>query len=595
MFWKLLLGETAILVLTGLGILFFAIPSLERATFQREKTSVAQLADLLAMTVDTHEPPSQERIANTLPASHTQLRWYDPQTKTFSPDDPTGRSQAEVDALLAAKGNELAFIRESGRPHHADHSIRIARRVGDDRSNAPILHLTRSLVDLDRSLMETQTRLFSWLAVGGVGLALVNLMLTQFWSRRLRRIQQEMGLLVDGSARSRLTSSILPDDETNRLARLAREVKQSVTVRVDGIDQVRRDLQTMLETIPEAVLAIDADQRVLFANASTYRLFGLPLDDIAGKKLWAILRQPGLQDAVSMTFAAKEPTSTEFAIRRPPRVVRYFGRGLTVGSGRGIIIVLHDITELRRLERLRQDFFASVSHELKTPLAAIKAYTETLLDDEQQDRDVTRRFLLRVEEQADRLHSLVIDMLMLARVESEDHGFDIKPIDARPAILNSVDYFREKAESKSVSIESRLLADPCIVMADSEGLGMIVRNLVDNAVKYTPAGGQVTVTTSLDESDVVIEVIDTGVGIPADDLHRIFERFYRVDKARSRELGGTGLGLSIVKHLVQRFGGTVSVRSRLGEGSTFTVTLPLAVGRSQTKQNQLLVEQETIA
>ncbi len=296
-----------------------------------------------------------------------------------------------------------------------------------------------------------------------------------------------------------------------------------------------------------------------------------------------------------MTFAAKEPTSTEFAIRRPPRVVRYFGRGLTVGSGRGIIIVLHDITELRRLERLRQDFFASVSHELKTPLAAIKAYTETLLDDEQQDRSVTRRFLLRVEEQADRLHSLVIDMLMLARVESEDHGFDIKPIDARPAILNSVDYFREKAESKNVSIQSRLLPDPCIVMADSEGLGMIVRNLVDNAVKYTAAGGQVTVTTSSDGHDIVIEVTDTGVGIPADDLHRIFERFYRVDKARSRELGGTGLGLSIVKHLVQRFGGTVSVRSRLSEGSTFTVSLPLAVGRSSQKLNPGLVEQETIA
>ncbi len=443
----------------------------------------------------------------------------------------------EVDALLESKSGELAIVRQTGRPHQTDHSLRVARAIDGNSSDQPILHLTRSLVELDQSLRRARSNLFAWLAAGGVGLVLVNLLLTQFWSRRLRQIQQEIGLLVDGSARSLFTSSILPDDETNRLARLAQEVKQSVTVRVDGIDQVRRDLQTMLETIPEAVLAIDADQRVLFANASTYRLFGLPLDDIAGKKLWAILRQPGLQDAVSMTFAAKEPTSTEFAIRRPPRVVRYFGRGLTVGSGRGIIIVLHDITELRRLERLRQDFFASVSHELKTPLAAIKAYTETLLDDEQQDRSVTRRFLLRVEEQADRLHSLVIDMLMLARVESEDHGFDIKPIDARPAILNSVDYFREKAESKNVSIQSRLLPDPCIVMADSEGLGMIVRNLVDNAVKYTAAGGQVTVTTSSDGHDIVIEVTDTGVGIPADDLHRIFERFYRVDKARSRELG----------------------------------------------------------
>jgi two-component system phosphate regulon sensor histidine kinase PhoR len=264
-----------------------------------------------------------------------------------------------------------------------------------------------------------------------------------------------------------------------------------------------------------------------------------------------------------------------------------------VGSGRGIIIVLHDVSELRRLERLRQDFFASVSHELKTPLAAIKAYTETLLDGEQHDPHLTRRFLLRVEEQADRLHSLVIDMLMLARVESEDHGFDIKPIDARPAIQNSVDYFREKAQAKQVEVESQLLPEPCTVMADSEGLGMIVRNLVDNAVKYTPPGGTVRVVTRQAHGDVIIEVHDTGVGIPADDLHRIFERFYRVDKARSRELGGTGLGLSIVKHLVQRFGGSVGVQSRLHEGSTFTVSLPLAMGRNSSKQG--LVEQETTA
>ncbi|MBX9655867.1 PAS domain-containing protein, partial [bacterium] len=364
--------------------------------------------------------------------------------------------------------------------------------------------------------------------------------------------------------------------EFGELSRTLDQVRMELSRQIRGIDQVRRDLQSMLETIPEAVIAIDAEQRVLFANASTYRLFGLPPHDISGQKLWEILRQPGLQDAVSLTFASKEQTSTEFEIRTPPRVLSFRGRSLTVGSGSGIIIVLHDITELRRLERLRQDFFASVSHELKTPLAAIKAYTETLLDADLEKGGVVERFLQRIEEQADRLHVLVIDMLMLARVESEDHGFDIRPIDAKSVVASSIDLFQEKAQAKEIEVSVQLANDSGMVLADVEGLGMIVRNLVDNAIKYTGAGGRVNITMRRDANLLVLEVADTGGGIPPEDLTRIFERFYRVDKARSRELGGTGLGLSIVKHLVQRFAGTVSVRSRLNEGSVFTVSLPRA-------------------
>lgn len=396
--------------------------------------------------------------------------------------------------------------------------------------------------------------------------------LTKRWNQRLHRAHKSIAALA--GVEGRLAHPWAGDDLA-RLERIAELARQRVGERIGGIDRVRRDLQCMLETIPEAVIVLDAEQRVLFANPGTYRLFDLPEGEIAGQKLWQVLRQSALQDAVTLTFARSEPTSAEFEIRSPPRVVSFRGRGLAVGSGPGVIVVLHDITELRRLERMRQDFFASVSHELKTPLAAIKAYSETLLDDDLADASLVRRFLSRIEEQADRLHALVIDMLMLARVESEDHGFDLQPVEVEAAIAGAIELFGRDAQAKNLVIEVPR-HEPCLVLADPEGVGMILRNLIDNAIKYTPAGGRIRVWADREGPNILLRVQDTGIGIPPRDLSRIFERFYRVDKARSRELGGTGLGLSIVKHLTQQFEGRVSVQSRLHEGSTFTVTLPAA-------------------
>lgn len=238
-------------------------------------------------------------------------------------------------------------------------------------------------------------------------------------------------------------------------------------------------------------------------------------------------------------------------------------------------MVLHDISELRRLERMRQDFIANVSHELKTPLAAIKAFTETLLFGDV-DEQTRHHFLTRIDEQADRLHALVVDMLMLARVESKEQAFDIQSVDVQEAVSEAVRSFRDNADAKGLTVKTDIPEDCRWVLADAEAVATILGNLIDNAVKYARQDGWVEVTASRDENFVAVHVADNGIGIPAAELGRIFERFYRVDKARSRELGGTGLGLSIVKHLTQTFGGTVHVESRLNIGSKFTVRLPSA-------------------
>lgn len=572
MFWKLLIGPLAIIITFVVMSFLFFFPWMEEHLLQNQaiqlKAFARQIEPFALVSLKDGSMTS-----NVRPIGQASFEW-----KIFNADgkelgQSVANSSTPTEVTQALTGTEVHSLKRLS--NSEPRSQMIAIPLMQESKIAGVILVSDSTSQMDQFVRRTRGILISGLGLSLLISVLIAATLSSRWSRRLANLRQSVALLT-----TPVHSTSVPHPEImgefGDLSRTLDQVRVELSRQIRGIDQVRRDLQSMLETIPEAVIAIDAEQRVLFANASTYRLFGLPPHDISGQKLWEILRQPGLQDAVSLTFASKEQTSTEFEIRTPPRVLSFRGRSLTVGSGHGIIIVLHDITELRRLERLRQDFFASVSHELKTPLAAIKAYTETLLDADLEKGGIVERFLQRIEEQADRLHVLVIDMLMLARVESEDHGFDIRPIDAKSVVASSIDLFREKAQAKGIEVSVHLADDSGTVLADVEGLGMIVRNLVDNAIKYTGTGGRVNISMRRDANLLVMEVADTGGGIPPEDLTRIFERFYRVDKARSRELGGTGLGLSIVKHLVQRFAGTVSVRSRLNEGSVFTVSLPRA-------------------
>jgi two-component system phosphate regulon sensor histidine kinase PhoR len=245
---------------------------------------------------------------------------------------------------------------------------------------------------------------------------------------------------------------------------------------------------------------------------------------------------------------------------------------------RGAVLVFHDTTELRRLERLRQEFVANVSHELKTPLSVITACVETLMEGGIDDHENRGRFLQQIFDQTQRLHALILDLLSLARIESGDQQWTLQPVAISELAHTCVERHQARAQAK----KQTLLLDPpaptpatqATVFADEEALAEILDNLIDNAVKYTPEGGTIRLRWWQEEDTCCIEVEDTGIGIPQSDLPRIFERFYRVDKARSREMGGTGLGLSIVKHLVQAMQGTIRAASELGQGTKFTIRLP---------------------
>src|SRR6185312_6936568 len=249
----------------------------------------------------------------------------------------------------------------------------------------------------------------------------------------------------------------------------------------------------------------------------------------------------------------------------------------------------HDVTELRRLERMRQEFVANVSHELKTPLASIKAYTETLLDWALHDENVNVRFLNRIEEQADRLNQLILDLLSLARLESGHEVFQHGPLAVSAVVETCIETHRGRAEGKELDLRLDLgeVGETTLIVADEEAVHQILDNLIDNAIKYTPERGWVRVTCKLTGDAVEIDVADSGIGIPREDLPRVFERFYRVDKARSREMGGTGLGLSIVKHLIQSIGGQIAVDSRPGRGSRFTIVFPRHAASNSVPQGSV--------
>ena len=371
------------------------------------------------------------------------------------------------------------------------------------------------------------------------------------------------------------------------LRRLAQAMQATLAEREAqraGLERDVEQLRIVLGGMTEGVIAVDPRRRLLFANGSADRLFGLGPQAV-GRLVLELIRSPQVQEAVDATLTAAggfrgEITlpSRENPARSLPRVLAIQGAGLPGETAAGAVLVFHDVTDLRRLERLRQDFVANVSHELKTPLAAIKAYTETLLDSALHDEEVNVRFLHRIDEQAERLNQLILDLLRLARLESGQEVFHHEPLVLVDVLEACVETHRGRAEAKELTLTLDLgpIDGAVRVIADEEAFHQVFDNLIDNAIKYTPAGGTIRVAGALDPGDstVAITVADSGIGIPRDDLPRVFERFYRVDKARSRELGGTGLGLAIVKHVVGSIGGEIAVESRLGQGTQFRVKLP---------------------
>jgi two-component system phosphate regulon sensor histidine kinase PhoR len=366
-------------------------------------------------------------------------------------------------------------------------------------------------------------------------------------------------------------------DEVGLLTGAFDQMQRDLARRHDQIQDHSERLAAVLSSMAEGVLAVGPDKAILLANEAARQLLDFATPRPLGRALLEVTRARPVYEAVTQSLARATPIETEFDA--PGQVRRRLSLRATRLPGEpcpGVMIVLHDMTELRRLESLRRELVANVSHELKTPLAAIKGYAETLRLGAVNDQEHNLHFVRRIEEQADRLHELILDILQIARLESGQESLELTRVPLAELIEECGEQFAKAAAAKQIELRALRPAEEVAVHAEEEGVRTILNNLADNALKYTSAGGRVTIRAAAHETTVALEVEDTGIGIAEQELARIFERFYRVDKARSRELGGTGLGLSIVKHLAQAFGGNVSVHSAIGKGSTFRVELPRA-------------------
>ncbi len=365
-------------------------------------------------------------------------------------------------------------------------------------------------------------------------------------------------------------------DEWGELAEAFEQMQDEIALREDNLLENSQRLEAVLSSMIEGVIAIDGNGIVMLANEAACRMLSLSLGELLGRKLLEMIRIPELQDAIARTQLQRKFSKSEFStLSDPPRRLKVRVTVLAKQSQRGIAIVLHDVTELRQLETMRQDFVANVSHELKTPLSSIKAYAETLKMGALYDQKKNLHFVEQIESQAEQLERQIHDLLELAKVESGKAAFQFTEVDINDVCAACFHQFLPHAEKNLVRLESNNCAGLPLVRADRAALETIVKNLVANAIHYTLAGGTVSIETKIELHEAIIQVSDTGIGIAADQQSRIFERFYRVDRARSRDKGGTGLGLSIVKHLTQAFDGTVHLESQLGKGSRFQVRIPL--------------------
>lgn len=338
-------------------------------------------------------------------------------------------------------------------------------------------------------------------------------------------------------------------------------------------------LATVLETMIEGVMVADAREHLVYANPAARTLLEIPDRLINGRPLLEAVRSPGIETAMQAALTTGRTHSTELELPRKDRIVAVTASPMANSPAAGVVLVLQDVTDLRRLERIRREFVSNVSHELKTPLTHIQAYADTLADGAIDDPSHNRKFLERIVEQAERLRALIADLLQLARIESQETAVPLEPLGLAGPATRCVEEHQAAADGSGVTLTLECRNEP-IVMADATGLQQIADNLVDNALKYTPSGGRVSVTVSQSDGWGLLEVADTGIGIPRDEQLRVFERFYRVDRARTRAIGGTGLGLAIVKHLVQTYQGRVELSSEVGRGSRFTVRIPLASGNA---------------
>jgi two-component system phosphate regulon sensor histidine kinase PhoR len=438
-----------------------------------------------------------------------------------------------------------------------------------------VVRLALPLYMVDQTISRTYTFVFTATFIA----LMAAIILTTLVSARISKPIREMAKTARKMASGELTVKTRrqTSDELVELADSLNFLTTELKEKIRQLTLEKSQLQAILSGMLEGVMVTDEKGKVVLINKSLVDIFSIDGSAI-GKTPLELVRRGELQKAINTVFKENRPLTIRFSFFLPE--VKELEVNLVSfdfeDGRRGVVTVFHDITKLNKLEKVRRDFVANVSHELRTPLTVIKGYTETLLEGEMQDPSQIHEFLRVIANHAERLSLLVQDLLSLSRIESADFTPSLQPVSLKRVGERVIETVGEIAREKSISLTLNIPEAIPEIPADEPLLEQALLNLLDNAIKYNREGGAVSLSAMLKDSEVEVRVTDTGIGIGSEHLPRIFERFYRVDKGRSREMGGTGLGLSIVKNIIEKHGGRVWAESELNEGSTFFFTIPRA-------------------
>ena len=583
------------------GVVLIAVPLLialwaSRAGVARtleaeaRRTLESQTALLEAAARPDMERPDAPDLQATLVrlATH-ELRYTviaaDGRVIADSSKDPAGmENHADRDEVLEANQSGIGFARRPSETLGVDMAY-VARAVhdGEDR----IVGYARAALPL-RTLTAREQSLNDWIFRAFLLAWLIGSLLALVFARRF--VARIAAMCDAGAAIARGETArrvaVLGHDELGELGQSLNAMAAHFEEQVDTLQGERQRLDAILAGMIEGVVAVNREEQIVHANDAAGRILGFVPADGIGRPVWEHVRLVRVPEALREAIEQRRPQEDEVTDAREGelRSLRVLAAPLLgrdadgPTEARGAVAVVRDVTQLRRLERVRRDFVANASHELKTPVAAIRGLVETILDDPDMTPETRSGFLERVHVQAGRLQGLVEEMLDLSRYESEEGAWSRNAIDACGIVAEAVDLVAPLAAERGIDLSHHAADEAMLVRGHPEALRRITVNLLDNAVKYAPVRGRVDVSLRLVDERVVLRVDDNGQGVPQAERQRVFERFYRVDSGRAREAGGSGLGLAIVKHLVLSLGGDVHIATSESGGARFEVALPSASG-----------------
>ncbi|EII1490277.1 PAS domain-containing protein [Listeria monocytogenes] len=481
-------------------------------------------------------------------------------------------NRPEVTDILK-KGESVGIsIRESDSLGYS--MLYVAVPVKHQSKTDGVLRISISLESVDAAVAKLWGNLALIFGIALVIIAAISVFIARKITRPVREIIEVSTDLANHKYDSRIHGKI--SGELQDLSISVNTLAESLETQMFEIKQNEQRLNAIVQNLVSGVMLINVDKQVIMTNRTMYQILGET--EITGKPFYEVIKSFALSQLIEGTFETKTIQQKEIILYFPREMILDASVSPILGENgeiTGIILLLHDITQIRHLENVRSEFVTNVSHELKTPVTALKGFAETLLDGAMYDEMLLKKFLTIIKEESDRLHRLIMDILALSRIEQNPVPENVELVEVDEVIEQSARTIFEMATEKNIQVIIPEKTIPSVTIeTDRDKLQQILINLLSNAINYTPVDGKVEVKLIEQEAEVIIEVTDNGIGIPAKDIDRVFERFYRVDKARSRHSGGTGLGLSIVKHLVENCGGRIEVESQEEVGSTFRVTLP---------------------